>query len=155
QVSSYAAKEQCRGRNEWAFWDATRVVSIALSKPGQNDGTINEFPFFTFLYGDLHAHMIALPLALAALGLMIALIRTKNRAQRTTDRGALFSVLCSLFFLSLVVGALRATNTWDFPTYLGLSVGALALAAWKSYRGGAHLTGVVVRWLLASIALVL
>ena len=45
--------------------------------------TINEFPFFTFLYGDLQPHMIALPLALAALGLMVALVTTKDEGRRT------------------------------------------------------------------------
>jgi len=60
---SYAAVAGCFGRPEWAFWDATRVVSI---KTG--DGVINEFPFFTFLFADLHAHMIGLPLLVAALG---------------------------------------------------------------------------------------
>src|SRR5439155_17019875 len=74
QLSSYAAKQACKGRAEWVFWDATRIVGMSLQ-----DSTITEFPFFTFLYGDLHAHMLALPLALAALGLMVALIRRPGR----------------------------------------------------------------------------
>ncbi|HUP79002.1 MAG TPA: DUF2298 domain-containing protein, partial [Pirellula sp.] len=43
---------------DW-YWTATRVIPE----------TINEFPFFTFVYGDLHAHLIAIPFALVALGL--------------------------------------------------------------------------------------
>ncbi|MBI2321596.1 MAG: glycosyltransferase family 39 protein, partial [Chloroflexi bacterium] len=52
---------------DW-YWASTRIIK----------DTINEFPFFTFLYGDLHAHVIALPLFLsvAALALNAALARS-------------------------------------------------------------------------------
>ena len=49
--------------SDW-FWSSTRVIA----------NTINEFPFFTFLYADLHAHMIALPLTLLALGVALCLL---------------------------------------------------------------------------------
>lgn len=51
---------------DW-YWPSTRIIK----------DTINEFPFFTFLYADLHAHAIALPLFLsvAALALDAALAR--------------------------------------------------------------------------------
>lgn len=47
---------------DW-YWASTRVI----------DGTINEFPYFTFLYADLHAHMIGLPFTLLAMGLAVNL----------------------------------------------------------------------------------
>ncbi|MCZ7673719.1 MAG: DUF2298 domain-containing protein [Chloroflexi bacterium] len=43
---------------DW-FWHATRAINY---NPGEA-APITEFPFFTFLYGDLHAHMISMPLA--------------------------------------------------------------------------------------------
>jgi YYY domain-containing protein len=142
-ATSYGAQNACRGRTEWAFWDATRTVSIATG-----DGTINEFPFFTFLYGDLHAHMIALPLFLAALGLIVALVRFQPRgaengresASSTTPAPALafppgmVHDLAPIALLALVAGALRATNTWDYPTALGLGVLGIALAWWCRAR---------------------
>ena len=33
-----------------------------MEAPDGGGNAIAEFPFFTFLYGDLHAHMIAMPL---------------------------------------------------------------------------------------------
>jgi uncharacterized membrane protein len=60
-----------QNRAEWAFWDATRIVP----------GTVNEFPFFTFLFADLHAHMIVMPLSLALLGLALAFLRGWTRVQ--------------------------------------------------------------------------
>jgi YYY domain-containing protein len=97
--------------NEWWYWNATRLISHPDSEPGP----INEFPWFTYLYGDLHAHGMALPLTLLALGLMTSVIRSKN-----------LNVFL-LFFLSLTAGALWPTNTWDFPTYSFLSFIALIL----------------------------
>ena len=71
-VCSGAAGRASRGKapldfpNDWWFWNASRVIP----------DTINEFPFFTFTYADLHAHMIALPLTLLALAAAVALVRT-------------------------------------------------------------------------------
>ncbi|GBL17813.1 hypothetical protein EMGBS1_06330, partial [Chloroflexota bacterium] len=50
------------GTGEW-YWNATRVIP----HPESEVGPITEFPLFTFLYADLHAHMMALPLTLLAL----------------------------------------------------------------------------------------
>jgi YYY domain-containing protein len=111
---SYAAQQVARGRGEWAFWDASRIIPA----------TINEFPFFTFLFADLHAHMIAIPLALAAVGLMVALARAGARG---------WAIVA---LLAPVTGALRAVNTWDYPTYTALALAALALPIWAELRRG-------------------
>ncbi|MGC9358104.1 MAG: DUF2298 domain-containing protein, partial [Anaerolineae bacterium] len=111
-------------RPEWWYWNASRVVEPG---PGEYVGPINEFPAFTFLYADLHAHAIALPLTQVALG--VALQWGRGQIQTVKQRGR--SLLAQLrtwvpkplptFLLAaLVGGALRATNTWDYPTYLGL-----------------------------------
>ena len=97
------AGEQFPFRPEWPYWNATRIIP----------GTINEFPFFSYLYGDLHAHVIALPLTVLALLLLVALWRGRDRG-----RWLRLSLVAALGF---VVGALRATNTWDYPTYAALA----------------------------------
>ncbi len=60
------------------YWDASRVIVQHADGPVRG-GEINEFPFFTFLYADLHAHMIALPFTLLALTMVIALLRTHRQ----------------------------------------------------------------------------
>ena len=63
-VALLAGKAPLEFPNDWWFWNASRVIP----------DTINEFPFFTFTYADLHAHMIALPLTLLALAAAVALV---------------------------------------------------------------------------------
>lgn len=126
-VNGYAAMQS--GRSEWAFWDATRIV----------DGTVNEFPFFTFLFADLHAHMIVIPFSLAVLGLLVALVRrcsqassVKRYASSPLAHYAPFVTI--LLLLGLLAGTLRATNTWDYPTFVGLTVVTVILLGWRQFQ---------------------
>jgi YYY domain-containing protein len=135
-------------RPEWAFWDATRLVGMAL-----NDSTINEFPFFTFLYGDLHAHMIALPLLLGVLGLQVALLHHERHA--ALRRSHWFQRIggVPLLLIALLAGALQATNTWDFPTALGLTGLTLLVLGWSRWQRGMSLSA-TVGWMLLGIGAV-
>jgi YYY domain-containing protein len=87
------------------YWAPSRVMPLG-------DLAITEFPLFTFLYSDLHAHMIALPLTLLAIAWSLSTLLARNLSR--------WGWLASLFFGGLVIGVLRPTNTWDFPTYLAL-----------------------------------
>jgi len=91
------------------FWSPTRMMP-----PDPPGFEITEFPFFTFLFADLHAHMLAMPLGLLALGLSLNTVLLS----RTGEKAACF--FASLGLLALTVGGLWATNAWDFPTYLGI-----------------------------------
>ena len=106
-------------RPEWWYWNATRIIPPG---PGEVAGPINEFPLFTFLYGDLHAHAIAVPLTQIALG--IALQWGLRSVRAMTARKSFWAFLREALPLTalagLTAGALQATNTWDYPTYLAL-----------------------------------
>lgn len=128
-------------RPEWWYWNPSRVMT---------NGEINEFPFFTFLYADLHAHLIALPFGLLVLGLAVAVIQRKarpifawagtagsnmvgelrgnwRRAVALMALGVDWGELLLLAVLGLTVGAMRPTNSWDYPTYLIVAGVALFL----------------------------
>ena len=107
--------EKLMVRPEWWYWNASRLIPPG---PGEVAGPINEFPLFTYLYGDLHAHAMALPLAEVAVGLAI---QWGSSAER---RGRLF---WQTLFGALLLGALRAANSWDYPTYFVILSGAYAL----------------------------
>ncbi len=99
------------------YWRSSRLIS--LNPPSYE---ITEFPFFSFLYGDLHAHMIAIPFAILATGLAIGVY-----ASYTTGR-SWWRLLPMLAVLGLAIGALRALNTWDFPVQAALAVTITGIA---------------------------
>ena len=101
------------GRGEW-YWNPSRVIP-----PGPGN-EITEFPFFTFLYSDLHAHMIVLILALFVIAWALATVRAR--------RTSLFSLVGG----ALVIGALYPTNLSDIYTYLPVGLTALVYAIWRA-----------------------
>jgi YYY domain-containing protein len=135
-------------RPEWPYWNPSRIMT---------NGEINEFPFFTFLYADLHAHLIGLPFTLLALGLAVAVVLRKARplwegslfwktggledgagawleAVQSGLRRVDWGELLLLGVIGLVVGALRPINSWDYPTYLLIAFVALALRQFEQRR---------------------
>lgn len=120
---------------DW-FWVASRAINA-------NEGEvapITEFPFFTFLYGDLHAHMIALPLTMLALAWAVSLALQRSASAEKPgyfEKSGFLETGLLWFGGALAIGVLRATNTWDWPTYLFL--GALAVIYYAYARHGANL----------------
>jgi YYY domain-containing protein len=105
------------------FWSPTRMMPP--DPPGHE---ITEFPFFTFLFADLHAHMLAMPLGLLALGLSLNTVLLSRRGVKA------IGFFVSLGLLALTIGGLWATNAWDFPTYLGVGAVSLALGQYLRER---------------------
>ncbi|MBP1985545.1 DUF2298 domain-containing protein [Halolamina salifodinae] len=102
----------------FSYWDASRVITDSLD--GGTYPTINEFPLFAWLNGDMHAHMMGTPFLLLAAAIGFALFRTPA-AQRRRRLGLLAVVpLLGLFQI--------VTSTWSFPSVFGITYLALALA---------------------------
>jgi YYY domain-containing protein len=102
------------GRGEW-YWNPSRVIP-----PGPGN-EITEFPLFTLLYSDLHAHMLVMPLTLLIIAWAIAFIKSHARMSRT-EWIAAFAVG------GLMIGALKPTNTWDLYTFFPFSALAVLYA---------------------------
>lgn len=102
-------------RTDW-FWDASRAH-------GPYENTITEFPFFSFLFADLHPHLISLPFALLLLGMCLSLVQAVRRPQAEAAPLALL-----LPALALGLGTMMVNNSWDFPVYTLALGGAIGLA---------------------------
>ncbi len=76
------------------YWNATRVIP----------GTINEFPYFSFLHADFHAHVVAIPLFILSISILYSLYREVKIEYAITA-----------IVLSYV---LYVTNSWDSPVFL-------------------------------------
>jgi YYY domain-containing protein len=106
----YSTDTVLAGLDAFSYWTASRVIP----------GTINEFPLFAWLNGDLHAHMMGTPFLLLAAGLAFALYRTPAAALRRRRVVAFVAV-------PVLAGFQAVVDTWSFPSVFGLLFLAVAL----------------------------
>jgi len=155
------------------YWNPSRVIPE----------TINEFPFWSYLFADLHPHTIGIPFTLLVLTLALNLIKERRQrpapppaeaeleddapAEDETGSGGVLAwiqerlsgirpddVLGTLV-LGLAVGSLGAINTWDLPTYLGALLCATVLRAWVE-TGRINFAEIVIRFgVIAGLSLLL
>lgn len=95
---------------DFSYWPASRVI----------DGTINEFPLFAWLNGDLHAHMMSTPFLLVVAALCFSYWQTPE-SDLTRRRLLLLAV-------TPVAGLIALVNTWSFPAVGGLVALTVAFA---------------------------
>ena len=122
------------GAGTW-YWNPSRTI------PGE---PITEFPFFTFLYADFHAHLIAMPIVMAAVGWGLSLLMVKQGWQQLARR--IWWVVIPAFFIgAMVIGALQPTNTWDFLTFAVFNLIIVFYVGWKDFP--ALTNAKIPRWL--------
>jgi uncharacterized membrane protein len=129
------------------FWHASR----AIPAPPHEAAPITEFPAFTFLFADLHAHLLAMPWLLA-----VMLVATQIVARATAPDRQRWP---ALVLGGLLVGCLAATNAWDVPAATLLLVGAWLLVTWwrvppEERPAAVRRSVVAVAALLAGVAVV-
>jgi YYY domain-containing protein len=101
------------------IWRASRVV-------GRGD-TINEFPFFSIVHGDLHPHFIALPVGIL---LLATLLDERLFPSRAEDRPASrWGAVVPVALVTFLLGSAVAISTWELPA--GALVLALLAGRWQ------------------------
>ncbi|WFB35455.1 DUF2298 domain-containing protein [Kiritimatiellota bacterium B12222] len=89
------------------YWNISRVIQV----PSGEVQPITEFPYFSFLYGDLHAHVMALPVAMLCLLSSWQLYRRFHPAR--------------VFITAGLIGTVQVINTWDFPVQTAIFIFAV------------------------------
>jgi YYY domain-containing protein len=114
QLLDILRKDNLNDILSFSYWTSSRVIP----------DTINEFPFFSFLQGDVHAHMISITFQLLVIILLLNIMRSSD-----------LNLRCILV-VGLAVGFLYPLNTWDYPVYLVLGVIAIVTTVILSNHPG-------------------
>ena len=128
--------------------DGDRTENVCVGGDGVV-ATINEFPSFSFLLGDLHPHVMALPFTLMALSLAFNVFLGGERSAK----GGRTSILLSFGITGALTGSLYVLNSWDYPTFLliGLIGVVAAVRAWERrdqiLAAGSYLLASILAWL--------
>jgi YYY domain-containing protein len=118
----------------WWWWTASRVINDRdldfvrcppLGCPLYDDGLIDEFPAFSFVIGDMHPHVMALPFLLLAVAVALETLLRGGGAlvETASDRRLFFG------FTALSIGSLLFLNTWDILVF-----GMVMIAGWAGWK---------------------
>ena len=107
-------------RGQWYF-EASRPILN-----NQPDAPIEEFPYFTFLYGDLHAHMLTMLFYALAFGWMLSMLIHPIVDMKLPEK------ILSLIMAAIFIGSFWGSNSWDFLPFLGLATLVLSWSVWKT-----------------------
>jgi YYY domain-containing protein len=114
------------GARSTVLWDSTRTIS----------NTINEYPLFSFLWGDVHAHVISL-FNQAFLIFLLFFAYMRWESLRTRDK----YIVGILTAFSL--GSMPLINTWDVLIYAPFLVLTGALILRRTWNTGDRKSSVI------------
>lgn len=132
-------------KTDYWFPSSTRYIGFDPAVTG--DETIHEFPSYSFVLGDLHAHVINVFLVLTVLGILYSWIKTNSgKSWRQREIG----------LLGLLLGMFLFSNTWDFMIYYVVICGTLLFGNLKRYSAGSFISQAlkwsVVQWVELLVA---
>ena len=122
------------------WWRATRVIG-SFDGDATLDYTIHEFPFFSFILGDLHPHVMSIPFVVAFLTMLWAYLRTPqpgrplhgaSDGEGRISLAALGRSAALPAAMGLALASLAFTNMWDLPVFAALLVGVAGVRAYSA-----------------------
>ena len=98
------------------FPDSTRFIGYDPDIP---DKTIHEFPCYSSVLGDLHAHYVNILFVITVTAIVYAWAQVYTRSKKPVKRKELLCLILNPFviLIGIMTGTFRWTNFWDFPIY--------------------------------------
>ncbi len=142
--------QKLKGEEVSSYWfpDATRYIGF---NPDVEDKTIHEFPCYSFVLGDLHAHVVDIMFVLLLLGLLYAWmkkVRTAELSRESMSRREFWKkqlLMPQLLAAGALLGMFHWTNYWDFVIYFVVTCGAALFMNIIGQKGK-------IRWVLGVTA---
>ena len=112
----------------WWWWRASRVIMDSDLQNNPTGDVISEFPAFSFLLGDLHPHILAMPFVLLAVAVALNLFFGGFKGTTGFYFARLHMSKTGFLILSLLIGGLAFLNTWDILVTSALMLFTYVLA---------------------------
>ena len=95
------------------WWRSSRVIDTLSAEGNSLDYTITEFPYFSFLLGDLHPHAMSIPFVLLFVSFSLAVYLSPARKAAGLLRDRPWTIIVG----AVLLGALAFVNVWDIVTF--------------------------------------
>lgn len=129
------------------WWRSTRIVDTISSTGKSLDYTITEFPWFSFLIGDLHPHVMAIPFVLLFLTFVFNYFISPYKERLRLNMLSLWTIVVG----ATVLGATGFINTWDIVPLLFIWLLVSVVKAGLDNKWDA---GGVFRYLIFSVGII-
>ena len=116
-----------------AYWFPNSTRYIGHNPDSGIDRTIHEFPSYSFILGDLHAHVVNIFFVLTVLGLLYTWAKSEKYDRKKT------LVQFPLLMCGVLLGIFHWSNTWDFAIYYVVVCGVCFfcnLARFQTWKKG-------------------
>ena len=122
--------QKLQGKETDSYWfpDATRYIGY---NPDVPDKTIHEFPCYSFVLGDLHAHVVNVMFVLFLVGLLYAWMRSVRMREAVIMKPGRKQfwkkqlLIPHILLAAVMIGMFRFTNFWDFIIYFVVTGGVV------------------------------
>ena len=128
QILPFIQKLQGKEADSYWFPDAPRYIGY---NPDVPDKTIHEFPCYSFVLGDLHAHVVNIMFVLLLLGLLYAWtkkVRNTTPSVEKLGRRKFWMkqlLMPQILAAAMLLGMFHWTNYWDFVIYYVVTGGTV------------------------------
>ena len=102
-----------RPTEHWWWWHATRVINT-VQDGVTIDYVIHEFPFFSFMLGDLHPHMVSIPFLLTFIVFCWNYFRTVITGINS------LTFISNLLLGAFLFGSISFINMWELPVMFSI-----------------------------------
>lgn len=138
---------------DYYFTHSSRFIG---HRPETADKTITEFPGYSIAVGDLHAHVMNLPVAAALLLLITSIVLGRRAGWTAVAHGVSAprrnQAIAASAAIAMLLAMSAMANSWDVPIYLTLL--GLALMAVSRARGVALIPAALEAGCICAVLLV-